>query len=438
MARDRLRGGPGELGDAEGSIRRPDSTLPMTPIGVRPAGSPTRDDSQADLRQPPRRMPQPVGSPGDLPGDDSWQSTRRAPRPKAPPGDLPGDDSWQSTRRAPRPVASPANLQPGNGRPAPGDQPRLVAQPEPITAGSGARIGLRAVVIALTIVAVLAAGGYGVYVYLKVPPLTDLSAQVVTNGQLDLGFTQTGTLGQILVHSGEHVAAGTVLADETVAGLAQEVAADRQAVSIDQGLIRNVNQLLANVSVETPVVLASTSAALEVDLANDKAQLLRDKANLGTAQALAAAAQIKAPAAGTVLSVSGQVGEVVSGTGVAGSGATGGAVTVTPKFQLSPSQQSVAGAASASPIVVLALGGPVYVNVIVPESQIRLVRMDSRVTITPSVSGIGPVSGTVTQIFSDSVVAAGVVSYEVQVQVAPHGAARDLLPGMTATATIGR
>jgi hypothetical protein len=438
MARERLRGGPGEVGDADGSIRRPDSTLPMAPIGVRPNGYPMRDDSRADLRPPPRRMPQPVGSPGDLPGDDSWQSTRRAPRQVASPGDLPGDDSWQSTRRAPRQVASPGNLQPGIDRSTPGGQPRLLAQPEPITTGRGARIGLRAAVIALTIVTVLAAGGYGIYVYLKVPPLTDLSAQVVSNGQLDLGFTQTGTLSQVLVRSGEHVKDQQVLAEESVAGLAQQVAADRQAVSIDQGLIRSVNQLLAGVSVESPTVLASTTAGLDVDLVNDKAQLARDKSQLNTALAIAAAAEIKAPAAGTVLSVSGQLGEVVSGTGVAGSGATGGAVTVTPKFQLSPSQESVAGAASASPIVVLALGGPVYVNVIVPESQIRLVRMGSRVTITPSVSGIGPVSGTVTQIFSDSVVAAGVVSYEVQVQVAPHGAARDLLPGMTATATIGR
>jgi biotin carboxyl carrier protein len=416
MTQERVRGGPGERGDADGSIHRPDSTLPMAPLQVRPAGYPTPDDGQADLRQPPRRLPQPPASPGDLQGDDSWQSTRRAPR--AP--------------------ASPGNLQPGNGRPAPGEQPWALSQPQPITTGSGARIGLRAVVIAMTIIAVLAAGGYGVYVYLKVPPLTDLSAQVVSNGQLDLGFTQTGTLGQVLVHTGEHVTAQQVLAEETVAGLAQELAADRQAVSNDEANVRDLNNLLAGVSVESPDVLASTTAPLDVDLQNAKTALSQAKAQLIIENAVAAGTEIKAPAAGTVLSVSGQLGEVVSGTGVAGSGATGGAVTVTPKFQLSPSQQSVAGAASATPIVVLALGGPVYVNVIVPESQIRLVRLGSRVTITPSVSGIGRVSGTVTQIFSDSVVAAGVVSYEVQVRVAPHGAARDLLIGMTATATIGR
>jgi biotin carboxyl carrier protein len=433
MTQERLRGGPGERGDAEGSIHRPDSTLPMAPLQVRPAAYPTRDDSKADLRQPPRRLPQPGGSPGDLQGDDSWQSTRRAPRP----ADLQGDDSWQSTRRAPRSAASPGNLQPGLDRPAPGDQPRVLSQPQPITTGPGARIGLRAVVIALTIVAVLAAGGYGVYVYLKVPPLTDLSAQVVSNGEIDLGFPQAGVLSQVSVHSGEHVTAGQSLAQETVAGLAQEVTADKQAVSSDEGLIRGVNQLLNGVSAESSSVLPSTTAALEVDLQNDKAQLDRDKANLNTELALAAAAVIKAPAAGTVVSISGQPGEVVSGAGVGGSGATGGAVTVTPHFQLSPSQQSVAGAASASPIVVLATGGPVYVNVIVPESQIRLVHLGSRVTITPSVSGLGSVSGTVTTIFSSSVVAAGVVSYEVQVQVASHGDARALLPGMTATATIG-
>lgn len=382
---------------------------------------------QAPVTQQPRQV-----RPTDTKPFPAWpqqdEPAPRGTRPAAYPApDDGGADSWQSARRAPRRAGNPGDLQPG--------------QPEPITTGRGARLGLRAAVISLTILAVLAAIGYGVYAYMRVPPLTDLSAQVVSNSQIDLGFPQTGILSRVLVHSGEHVVTGQVLAEETVAGLAQEVAADRQAVDNDEATIKQLNELLDEVSYDVsaassvPGKTVVTTAPLEVDLANANSQLLRDRAQLAIAEATAAEEVIRAPAKGTVLSITGQPGEVVSGAGVASSGSTGGTVTVTPRFQLSPPQQSVAGSGSASPVVVVATGGPVLVNVVVPETQIRLVRLGSPATIKPTVSGLGPVSGTVTQIFSSSVVAAGVVSYEVQVTVVSHRG-EDLLPGMTATAAI--
>jgi multidrug efflux pump subunit AcrA (membrane-fusion protein) len=324
------------------------------------------------------------------------------------------------------------DLQSGTGSPVSG-------QPEPITTGRGVRIGRRAAVITVTIAAVLAAVGFGIYAYVQVPPLTDLSAQVVSNSQIYLGFPQSGILSRVLVHSGEHVAAGQLLAEETVAGLAQQVAADHQAITNDWATIQQLNQLLSEVNTEVSSLSSRpvmTTAPLQVDLANAKSQLLRDHAQLTIATAVAAEGMIRAPVAGTVMSISGQPGEVVTGAGVAGSGSTGGTVSVTPRFELFPAQQSVAGSASASPVVVLATDGPTLVNVVVPETQIRLVHLGNPVTISPTVPGLGSVTGTVTQIFSSSVVAAGVVSYEVQVKVVSHHGEHTLLPGMTATATI--
>lgn len=398
-----------------------------------PAGNHTlQRASQVRL---PYDEPLPDWSPPNSPG------AIRRPVPHPMPDDG-GADSWQSTRRAPRPAGNPGDLQRGAGGPALRDQPRVLGQPEPITTGRGARIGRRAVVITLAIVVVLAAVGYGIYSYLRVPPLTDLSAQVVSSNQIDLGFPQSGVLSRVLVHTGEHVAAGVLLAQETVAGLDQQVTADKQEVSNDEAIIKQLNTLLGEVNYEVSIdptkvdTAAENTAPLQVDLANANSQLLRDRSQLSIATATAAEQEIRAPAAGTVMSISGQPGEVVTGAGVSGTSSTGGAVVVTPHFQLFPSQQSVAGSASASPVILLQTSGPTLINVVVPETQIGLVRLGSPVTITPSVSGLGPVSGTVTEIFSSSVVAAGQVSYEVQVTVVSHHDEHALLPGMTATATI--
>ena len=138
-------------------------------------------------------------------------------------------------------------------------------------------------------------------------------------------------------------------------------------------------------------------------------------------------------------SVDGAPGEVVSGAGVAGANSTGGSVTVTPGFELFPAHQSSAGSqASTQPVVVLDVGGPLVVNVVVPESQIGLVHVGAPVKITPGIAGPDPTPGVVSEIFPSSIVAGGVVSYEVQVKGSSPASTRGWLPGMTATATIGR
>jgi multidrug efflux pump subunit AcrA (membrane-fusion protein) len=421
--------------------------------------------------------------------------------------------------------------------------------------GSGPKLGVRAAVVALAAVVVLAAIGYAVYATAQTPPLTNLSAQVVSTGQVALGFPQPGVLARVFVHPDEHVAAGQMLATEVVAGLDQEVTADREAVHTDQGDINLLTGLLndakqqaaasatsqqqaadtavssaasaidstqsarqaaisafqAEVSTANQTLLADEAAyaktcssspaggsgceslahlvaadkqslssakanlsaqeaaqadweaeanrlladqraaqagvsgdttlalaPLEVDLVNARNQLTRDQAQLATDQAKQAEEKLQAPRAGTVVSVDGQPGEVVSGTGVSGDNATGGSVSVKPGFELFPSQQTNAGSQASSPVAVLEVGGPLLVNVVVPESQIGLVHMGAPVTITPGVAGPQPTSGVVTEIFPTSIVAAGVVSYEVQVSASSRAAKTGWLPGMTATATISR
>ncbi len=408
--------------------------------------------------------------------------------------------------------------------------------------GSGPKLGLRAAMAALAAVVVLAAIGYGVYATAETPLLTTLSAQVASTGQVALGFPQAGVLSRILIRPGEHVAAGQVLATEVVAGLDQQVAADREAVQTDkfdiaqlQALLNEVNQqatssATAGVSSAADVIGSTQSARqaaisafqaevgsanqtlqtdestyakmchsssvgaadcesfahlvaadkqslasakanlsaqqaaqadweaeanrllsdqktaqgdstlalvpLEVDLGNARNQLTKDQAQLKTDQAKEAEEDLKAPQAGTVVSVDGEPGEVVSGTGVSGGNTTGGQVSVRPGFEMFPSEQSSAGSQASSPVAVLQVGGPLLVNVVVPESQIGLVHIGASVTITPTVTGPRPTHGVVSEIFPTSIVAAGVVSYEVQVKASSQEGRSGWLPGMTATATI--
>jgi multidrug efflux pump subunit AcrA (membrane-fusion protein) len=461
-------------------------------------------------------------------------------------------DDLLSTLVSEPPASVVSYPQPGEGIqvPPPGRHPVTVAT------GSGAKLGRRAALVALVAVVVLAAIGYALYATMQTPPLTNLSAQVVSTGQVALGFPQNGVLSAIFVRPGERVGAGQMLATELVAGLKQQVTADRDAVQTDQLAVRQLEALLtdadheatASTSSQQQVAASGVSSAaaaigstlparqsaisafqaevnianqtlqtdesnyaktcassptggancetlahevavdklsvssaqanlsaqqaaqadweaeanrllanqqatqaglngnttlalapLDVDLANAKSQLVRDQAQLATDQAKQAEGELQAPQGGTVLSVDGAPGEVVSGSGVAGGNATGGSVTVTPGFELFPSQQTNAGSqASSSPVVVLEVGGPLLANVVVPESQIGLVHVGAPVTIKPKVAGPPTTTGVVTQIFPSSIVAAGVVSYEVQVKVSSPAGMRGWLPGMTATATISR
>ncbi len=316
----------------------------------------------------------------------------------------------------------------------PGHTDIPVANPRLTRRGPGARPGRRAAVASLIVAAVLVSSCLAVYAYSRTPPLTGLSAQVTSNGQVELDFPVAGVLSAINVSPGQVVRAGQVLATEAIPGLAGQVTVGRESVSADEATVAELERILAEAQAQG---LAS-AVTVEADVANGQNQLAKDRAQLAAEQSQAAAERLVAPQAGRILSVNGAIGEVVSSTGVAASGYTGGSVAVRPGFQLFPSQQSSAGSSAMwSPVVVLAVGGPLLVNVVVPQSQIGLVRQGATVSITADVPGLPPVHGVVDEIFPSSVVAAGVVSYEVRVSVPATADARRYLTGMTATASIG-
>lgn len=476
----------------------------------------------------------------------------------------PGSDDVVDLRDAAAPAAHPAppapTWPPASRR---ADEPTAATGLAPVPARPARRVGRRAGVAAAVVVVALAGVGFAGYRLSQSAPLTNLSGEVVSNGQVSLGFPYSGILSSVLVHAGERVAKGQVLATEVVPGSAEQLAADRTALAADEAQVAGLRSLLAQVqaalqretagqaqvasaevqaavtaiaaagasqsnaiaSLEGQVRAAQallqtdqasyraqcpaapsgasqpasateqqcaalahdvaadelavstaeastasqetvqaewlalanrdrsdavaaaagslgpsivTTASLESDLLRAEQQLPAARAQLAIDESKVGATKLVAPEGGSVVSVAGVAGELVSVTGVGTPAASGGSVAVSPGFQLFPSRQTQAGSgSSSSPVAVLATHGSLLVNVVVPESQIGLVRVGAPATVHPGVAGLRPERGVVVEIFPQSIVAAGVVSYEVQLRLERARGAARYLPGMTVTASIG-
>jgi multidrug efflux pump subunit AcrA (membrane-fusion protein) len=249
-----------------------------------------------------------------------------------------------------------------------------------------------------------------------------------------VGSTQSPpTAAQVACADAEHRVAADQLALAQAKASAQATQDSIQSlVSADQ---RNLADAEAQASVAQGVT-PSQVTALEATLAAAEAQLARDEGSLQAASQTAATQTLRAPIAGTVVSVNGAVGEAVGASGVGNAVPSGASVAVTPGFTLFPSTQTITGQQLAStPVVVLKGQAPAYAEILVPESAIGQVHLGDAVTFTPNTQGIGPVRGTVQQIFPRPVVAAGVVSYEVQAQLDGRVPV-SLLTGVTGKASI--
>ncbi|ACU53431.1 hypothetical protein Afer_0463 [Acidimicrobium ferrooxidans DSM 10331] len=241
------------------------------------------------------------------------------------------------------------------------------------------------------------------------------------------------TAAQVACADAQH----RVAADELA--LAQAKASSQSAVDGVQSLIAADQRALSDAEAqasESDGVSSTQLAALKVSLVAAQAQLARDQGELNAAAQTAATQTLRAPIAGTVVSVDGAVGETVSASGVGDAVPSGSSVAVTPGFTLFPSTQTESSQPVAStPVVVIKGHAPTYLETLVPESVIGKVHLGDQVTFTPSSQGIGVVHGVVEQIFPRPVVAAGVVSYEVQSELSgrlPAG----LLTGLTGNASI--
>jgi multidrug efflux pump subunit AcrA (membrane-fusion protein) len=247
---------------------------------------------------------------------------------------------------------------------------------------------------------------------------------VVSNsGIAGLNFGASGRVGRVLVHLGQTVRKGEVLATEAGAARTAAVGADRAAITADKA---NLAALQADGSAP-----ASIAAA--------QAQLAKDRARRAAGQVKLAATKIVAPRRGTVVAIDGQPGETVSPAGLSGSVAHAQASPgQQPRFSLLPSgpMASLRAAGTALPVVALRTGGGWQVRLLIPQTDTSAVKVGGNVTISVPAAQLSGVKGTIAELSPTPVTNAGGAAYEAVVQVTGRTPVTPL-SGMTANAQLG-
>ncbi len=256
-----------------------------------------------------------------------------------------------------------------------------------------------------------------------------LTGTVTSNGVVYLNFATPGQLAKVLVHIGQRVTNGQVLATEAVPGAAAVAAADRAAIAADKARLA---ELVAAAAQSTPA-----------DISGARAQLARDQAQLALeATDVVASTRIVAPARGTVIAVNGLPGDTADSAGVRDYPALSPAAPVTqqPLFSLLPagpqSSLRAAGSALALPVVALRTVSSWQVIVLVPESSALAVRPGQAVTISVPAAHLNAVRGRIGELLATPVATGQGIAYQAVVDVLSRRADPPL-SGMTADVQLG-
>jgi multidrug efflux pump subunit AcrA (membrane-fusion protein) len=252
-----------------------------------------------------------------------------------------------------------------------------------------------------------------------------LTGSVTSTGVVDLNFASEGVVAEVLVHVGDRVRKGQLLASEAAPGAAAIATADAEAVTADR------EQLGVQSS--------------EVSVAGDRAQLARDEARLAADKQTIAASRIVAPAGGTVTAVDAQPGQTAAPAGIREYLGDPAPVSARPLFSLLPltPQVSVKAGVSGSatlPMIQLQVSGSWEVLVLLPENMAPSIRAGQAVQVSVPEAGIRAVHGVVQEMLAAPVSTADGDMYEAVVTVASdccsdHGA-EPPLDGMTANITL--
>jgi HlyD family secretion protein len=196
---------------------------------------------------------------------------------------------------------------------------------------------------------------------------------------------------------------------------------------------------------------ATVSAATrEANLASARAAVKSDQLTVQSDEEAIGATKLYAPQSGTIVSLSGQVGEVVSGSGTtkassssssssSGSGSStagGSATTGRSTGGTSSSSSSDSGSSSSSSSAFAVLSDLSSMQLVVPlsESEIGNVKVGQIATVTVEALEGRKLAAHVSEVATLSTSSSGVVSYDVTFQLDQMEAG--LKPGMSATAEV--
>lgn len=261
---------------------------------------------------------------------------------------------------------------------------------------------------------------------------------VTSNGITNLNFASSGRVGTVLVHLGQTVKAGQMLATETAPLTVAAVSADKAAIAAD---LASLAESRANPpTVIGQVTLAASEAEQAKAIAAAEAGQAKDEAQLAADQVKLVETTIVAPAAGTVVAINGQAGETVTSAGIRNYSLPSQQTSQQPAFSLLPQgpTASVKSSAigSAVPVVALRTSGSWQVVMLVREGSTSSVRPGQAVTISVPAVGLTGLHGYIQQLSPTPVNTSSGVAYQVLVNVRGHQRVTPL-SGMTADVQLG-
>jgi multidrug resistance efflux pump len=312
------------------------------------------------------------------------------------------------------------------------------------------------------------------------------SGNIQAATQLNLGFKTTGTVQHIYVHAGELVTQGKLLEEnegESASGTSSTGSATAKAAASSAPTAttptrtttttttaptsptttttptnttttptKAKTQTTASPTTPTTTAPATTekakqsAATREANLASAKASVKSDKLAVESDEQAVSATKLIAPTSGTIVSLSGEVGESVSGGGTtraagseastsSGASSTGGtAATGRSSTGTTTTSPSTSTSSSSSAFAVLSDLSAMQLVVPLSESEVVHVHTGQPATVTVEALEGLKLAARVVAVAQLSTSNSGVVSYDVTFQL--NQLASELKPGMSATAEV--
>jgi multidrug efflux pump subunit AcrA (membrane-fusion protein) len=286
------------------------------------------------------------------------------------------------------------------------------------------------------------------------------SGNIQAASQLNLGFKTSGTVTHIYVTQGQHVTKGQLLA--ALNPQSAEVALEQAKASLQsaEANLAKEEENEGETSSEQTSGGASTggtsagtsssssssssgvsSATRSANLASAKAAVKSDALTVQSDEQAVQDTKLYAPENGTIVTLSGEVGEAVTATGTTKASATSSSSSSSSSTGATGSASSQSGSAgsssssgSSSSFAVLSNLSSMRLVVPLSESEIGNVRAGQTATVTIEALSGRKVAAHVLSVDTLSTSNSGVVSYDVTFQL--DQLESGLKPGMSATAEV--
>jgi macrolide-specific efflux system membrane fusion protein len=267
------------------------------------------------------------------------------------------------------------------------------------------------------------------------------SGNLAASSELDLGFNTAGVVDHVYVKQGQYVVAGQLLAtlnpesaevtlEQAKASLKSAQASLAQEQEDDGESSSAASSQGSNSSSSSSSSSTVSTATREANIASAKAAARSDQLTVESDEQAVQDTKLYAPRDGTIVTLSGEVGETVSATGTTNASSTsssGGSESST---------GSSAGAASSSGSSFAVLSDLASMKLVVSlsESEIGEVKDGQPATVSVEALSGAKLAAHVTEVSSLSTSSSDAVSYDVSFQLDQMHSG--LKPGMSATAEV--